>query len=681
MKPETDDCLAPAVATSRRLVLLLLAVSAVVGVLVISTQLPPDGSAAGPPDPARAGLDDPVDVRQVQPNLGAVSASTSWRSLATADGSSVGNRHETSAVALNGMIYVLGGRGKLTARVFDTASLTWRGLPNLPLEMHHFQPVAVGTKIYAIAAMTCCFPEEPGVSTIHVFDTLTESWSTAGEMPSARVRGGAGAVVHAGSIYLVGGNTRGHSGGAVPWLDRYDPVSRRWEILADAPTARDHFQATLVAGRIVAAGGRQSAMPVPQRNTVRATDVYDIAAGRWSSGSLMPTGRGGTVSVAHDGETIVLGGEIATSGPALDTVESYDLASDSWKTLSPMLQGRHGSGAAVIGDTLHIFAGSMHRGGAPETDSHETLSLVDDDDAQSTDRDGDGLDDGAETALHGTDPDDPDSDDDGLTDGREIALGTDPLTRDSDADGLADGAEVDEHGTDPARLDTDEDGLSDGAEVDRHGSDPLRKDTDGDGIEDGDEVDVHGTDPSSVDSDVDGLSDDEEIDRHGTDPTRADSDGDGLDDKAEIDIHGTDPTREDTDGDGLPDGAEANEHRTDPLSADTDGDGTSDGDEVFLGSDPLRDDPEPIAPVSTEGGPTPPSIPPARPVIDDSTGSGTGGGRQGGDEGDNDAGDDAATTAPAVSTGGGATSAILLLLGLCGLGRRGSTGRGPSYDA
>jgi len=34
-----------------------------------------------------------------------------------------------------------------------------------------------------------------------------------------------------------------------------------------------------------------------------------------------------------------------------------------------------------------------------------------------------------------------------------------------------------------------------------------------------------------------------------------------------------------------------------------------------------------------------------------------------------------------VSTGGGATSAILLLLGLCGLGRRGSTGRGPSYDA
>jgi hypothetical protein len=110
------------------------------------------------------------------------------------------------------------------------------------------------------------------------------------------------------------------------------------------------------------------------------------------------------------------------------------------------------------------------------------------------DSDGDGLSDGAEIALHGTDPLDPDSDDDGLSDGDEIAAGTDPGNPDSDGDGLADGPEVDAHGTDPLVGDSDGDGLSDGLEVMVHRTDPLLLDTDGDGFSDGDEI-AAGTDP------------------------------------------------------------------------------------------------------------------------------------------------------------------------------------------
>jgi len=44
---------------------------------------------------------------------------------------------------------------------------------------------------------------------------------------------------------------------------------------------------------------------------------------------------------------------------------------------------------------------------------------------------------------------------------------------DADDDGLADGAEVNLHGTDPTDPDTDGDGLSDGDEVDTYGTDPL----------------------------------------------------------------------------------------------------------------------------------------------------------------------------------------------------------------
>ncbi len=66
---------------------------------------------------------------------------------------------------------------------------------------------------------------------------------------------------------------------------------------------------------------------------------------------------------------------------------------------------------------------------------------------------------------------------------------------DPDEDGLADGAEVNVYGTDPDIADTDGDGLSDGDEVNVHGTDPLLADTDGDGFNDGVEV-AAGTDPT-----------------------------------------------------------------------------------------------------------------------------------------------------------------------------------------
>lgn len=65
---------------------------------------------------------------------------------------------------------------------------------------------------------------------------------------------------------------------------------------------------------------------------------------------------------------------------------------------------------------------------------------------------------------------------------------------DSDEDGLLDGDEVNVFGTDPELFDSDEDGLGDGEEVKDIGTDPEVFDTDGDGVGDGDEVDA-GTDP------------------------------------------------------------------------------------------------------------------------------------------------------------------------------------------
>jgi hypothetical protein len=199
---------------------------------------------------------------------------------------------------------------------------------------------------------------------------------------------------------------------------------------------------------------------------------------------------------------------------------------------------------------------------------------------QDNDSDGDGLTDGDEGYLLGTDPFDADSDDDGIPDGVEVnTLGSDPLNKDSDGDGIPDGAE-----------DTDGDGLSDRDEINTYGTDLLDTDSDDDGLTDGQEVNDYGTDPLSPDTDGDGLSDGDEVNTYGSDPLDTDSDEDGLTDGQEVNDYGTYPLSPDTDGDGLTDGEEVNTYGSDPLDADSDNDGLTDGQEVLYGTNPINAD-------------------------------------------------------------------------------------------
>ncbi len=128
---------------------------------------------------------------------------------------------------------------------------------------------------------------------------------------------------------------------------------------------------------------------------------------------------------------------------------------------------------------------------------------------------------------------------------------------DEDGDGLTDGSEILVHGTDPGLADTDGDGLADSEEVNDHGTSPRRMDSDNDGLDDGEEIRVYGTNPLSSDTDGDGMTDGWEIE-NGFNPLQgadgaADADGDGLTNAAEQQA-GTDPHYSDSDGDGISDG-------------------------------------------------------------------------------------------------------------------------------
>ena len=219
----------------------------------------------------------------------------------------------------------------------------------------------------------------------------------------------------------------------------------------------------------------------------------------------------------------------------------------------------------------------------------------------------------------GTRQADSDTDNDGVLDGDEVNIyGTNPRDEDTDGDLMPDRLEI-EFGYKPRNArdgerDDDDDGIPTGVEV-AFGFDPFDADTDDDGREDGREIIYECPLPDYIydyeitcwwlnrktgavivdldgDPDEDGLSNREEIYSYRTDPLNSDSDGDGMSDSWEVD-GGLNPTQKDGGTDFDNDGLSAKREfkwRTDPRNADTDGDNVSDGDEVAAGTNPRRAD-------------------------------------------------------------------------------------------
>lgn len=283
-------------------------------------------------------------------------------------------RHESAFVELDGKFYALGGRNTHKVDIFDPTTNIWSAGADSPLEMHHFQAVAYQGEIWVMGAFTGPYPKEEPIEFIHVYNPKSNRWRVAGKLPEGRERGAAGVVVHNDKFYLLCGNTEGHFTGHNTWFDEFDPQTRTWKQLPDAPNTRDHFQSAIIDGKLYAAGGRNTSAKTKQvmNQVIAAVDVYDFNTGKWStlpSSAHLPTLRAGTTSIVQGDRLIVMGGESSSQVPAHSEVEAYDVSDGKWYDLSPMLTGRHGTQAIIYQGKVYVAGGSADRGGGPELKS------------------------------------------------------------------------------------------------------------------------------------------------------------------------------------------------------------------------------------------------------------------------------------------------------------------------
>ncbi|BAX82077.1 family 16 glycoside hydrolase [Labilibaculum antarcticum] len=282
----------------------------------------------------------------------------------------VTGRHENSFIEYNDKFYLLGGRGVNPVNIFDPKTNTWETKGKSPMEINHFQAVVYGDVFYLVGAMEGQYPIEKPLENIWLYYPKTDKWEKGPLIPENRRRGGAGAVVYKDKIYMACGIDYGHTSGTNNLFDSYDLKTGEWKVLTKAPHIRDHFPGITVGDKLYCVGGRNSSVHFPNRfgaffeATVPYVDVYDFKKEEWytlEEELPFPSAAGGIV--AMDNKLIYMGGEGVYKHAYYQT-QSLDLETEKWEQLSPMVIGRHGSGAVLYDNKIYVAAGSYKQGGS-----------------------------------------------------------------------------------------------------------------------------------------------------------------------------------------------------------------------------------------------------------------------------------------------------------------------------
>ncbi|WP_420460118.1 Kelch repeat-containing protein [Neolewinella sp.] len=289
-------------------------------------------------------------------------------------GESAKPRADASFVRVGEYGYLLGGTGKVPIQRYDPRSQRWSNMSTTLDNLHHFQAQEFGGKIYIIGALKGHYLIEVPEKHIYVYDPAADALTKAGKLPSGRERGSAGMVVHDGKFYLIGGNRAGHrattqngkGAGPVAWVDRYDPVTGRWQQLPDAPHARDHFRAVVANGKIYVAGGGRSqygAAAGLYGDLEAAVDVYDPGAKRWLGAgkvpATLPRAATSAATALVDGTLVLAGGRTSNAGNAAAATYLLDVATGKWRQGKAMIQGRQSAATAVFGSRMYVASGAV----------------------------------------------------------------------------------------------------------------------------------------------------------------------------------------------------------------------------------------------------------------------------------------------------------------------------------
>ena len=198
-------------------------------------------------------------------------AADTWKALAPMPS----KRGSPVAAVVGDKIYVIGGVGLAagasedflgfktpqgvvgTVEEFDPAKNTWRERSPMPTPRNHTAAGAINGKIYVVGGRVgaAFIGLASDISVVEEYDPATDKWGAPrSRMPTARSALGSG--VYNGRMYIAGGEFQDpHMMATFRSVEAYEPATDTWSIMPPMPVSRHGLAAGMIGNKLILVGG------------------------------------------------------------------------------------------------------------------------------------------------------------------------------------------------------------------------------------------------------------------------------------------------------------------------------------------------------------------------------------------------------------------------------------------
>ena len=238
------------------------------------------------------------------------------------------------------------------ARVPLVTHNSWTSGSAVPIALQYPMVGVLKGQIYAVGGVT----DTAIVANNQIYAPTTNSWSTGTALPVATADGTAAVVKNV--LYVFGGTTDGSTATNAVWA--YSPKTKTWSGKSAMPTARFSAAAAVEKNIIYVIGGNGNNGDL-RLNTVES---YNPATDTWTEEAPLIIGKS-EPSVGLIGSTIIAADGFQGAGD-LGENEGYSATTNAWTSLTADPIARNAACGGSVGANLYVAGGN---GGTTVTES------------------------------------------------------------------------------------------------------------------------------------------------------------------------------------------------------------------------------------------------------------------------------------------------------------------------
>ncbi len=276
--------------------------------------------------------------------------------LWTATGSMNGIRGgESEAVLLqDGRVLLVGGSGAgggVNVEIYDPVAGTWSVTGSLNVTRRQFSINVLNDGRVLVAGNSACS------ATAEIYNPATGTWTATGSMINGR-RYNVGALLTNGNVITVNGRILDCTALNLTiseTTELYNVAAGTWSSTGNTVIERQkHRIVTLLNGTPMVVGGGQDNL-----DTTPIAELYDVNTGTWTAtGSMTAKKADFEMKVLPSGKVIMAGGtSTGSSTGQTNTSELYDNVAGTWSSAGTFTTARYFHRSAVLADGSFMIGG------------------------------------------------------------------------------------------------------------------------------------------------------------------------------------------------------------------------------------------------------------------------------------------------------------------------------------